>query len=132
VPIKLVQVLTCYLVPCEICFCHLYYILTSVLSSFQIVRITWILSTVIMGINIYFFCTSFISWLVHSELPRAVNAIISTLVFPFMGAYIAALIYLIFRKVSVTSRFPSMSVSCDTQVEEGPRQDDKDDDFSVC
>ncbi|TVU33752.1 hypothetical protein EJB05_15557 [Eragrostis curvula] len=98
----------------------------------EIVRTTWILSTVIMGINIYFFCTSFISWLVHSELPRMVNAIISTLVFPFMAAYIAALIYLIFRKVSVTGPFPSMSVSCASEVDEGRRQDDKHDDLSVC
>ncbi|XP_062199565.1 LOW QUALITY PROTEIN: metal transporter Nramp4-like [Phragmites australis] len=99
--------------------------------SIYIVRFTWILSTVIMGVNIYFFCNSFINWLVHSELPRIVNAIISTLIFPFMAAYIAVLIYLVFRKVSVASPFPSMSVSCETEVEEVQRQDDKVDDFSV-
>uniref|UniRef100_A0A0A9EXE8 Metal transporter n=1 Tax=Arundo donax TaxID=35708 RepID=A0A0A9EXE8_ARUDO len=100
-------------------------------NSTCIIRITWILSMVIMGINIYSFCTSFISWLVHSELPRVVNVIISTLVFPFMAAYITALIYLAFRKVSVARPFPSMSVSCEIEVEEARRQDDKLDDFSV-
>ncbi|PAN37888.2 hypothetical protein PAHAL_7G109300 [Panicum hallii] len=89
-----------------------------------IVQVAWILSTVIMGINIYFFCTSFISWLVHSELPRILNAIISTLVFPFMAAYIAALIYLVFKKVSVSVPLPSTSVSSETEVEEVRRLDD--------
>ncbi|OEL16762.1 Metal transporter Nramp4 [Dichanthelium oligosanthes] len=97
----------------------------------QIVRVAWILSMVIMGINIYFFCTSFISWLVDSELPRIVKAIISTLVFPFMAAYIAALIYLVFKKVSVSGPFPSMSISTETEVEVR-RQDDKVDDITVC
>ncbi|PUZ46675.1 hypothetical protein GQ55_7G100900 [Panicum hallii var. hallii] len=90
-----------------------------------VVQVAWILSTVIMGINIYFFCTSFLSWLVHSELPRILNAIISTLVFPFMAAYIAALIYLVFKKVSVSVPLPSTSVSSETEVEEVRRQDDQ-------
>lgn len=96
-----------------------------------IVRVTWILSTVIMGINIYFFSTSFISWLVHSELPRILSAIISTLVFPFMAAYIAALIYLVFKKVNVSVPLPTTSVSSETEVEEVRSQDDKVDDILV-
>ncbi|OQU83564.1 hypothetical protein SORBI_3005G134600 [Sorghum bicolor] len=86
-------------------------------NSNSIVKVAWILSVVIMGINIYFFCNSFISCLVHSELPRAVNAIISILVFPFMAAYIAALIYLAFRKVNAAGLFPSVPVSNGTEVE---------------
>jgi phosphate/sulfate permease len=83
-----------------------------------------------MGINIYFFCNSFISWLVHSELPRIVNVIISTLVFPFMAAYIAALIYLAFRKVNAAGLFPSVSASTGTEVEAW-RQDGNIDDIGV-
>ncbi|TKW03755.1 hypothetical protein SEVIR_7G063400v4 [Setaria viridis] len=100
-------------------------------NSTCIVRVAWILSMVIMGVNIYFFCTSFLSWLVHSELPRIANAVISTLVFPFMAAYIAALIYLVFKKVSVPVPFPSMSVSSETEVADARRQDDKVDDITV-
>ncbi|XP_066339590.1 metal transporter Nramp4-like isoform X1 [Miscanthus floridulus] len=99
-------------------------------NSNCIVQVAWILSIVIMGINIYFFCNSFISWLVHSELPRIVNAIISTLVFPFMAAYIAALIYLAFRKVNAAGLFPSVSVSSGTEVEAW-RQDGNIDDIGV-
>lgn len=95
-----------------ICYTH-----TNFSLHFQIVQVAWILSIVIIGINIYFFCNTFISWLVHSELPRIVSAIISTLVFPFMGAYITALIYLAFRKVNAASLFPSVSVSSGTEVE---------------
>ncbi|RLM74298.1 metal transporter Nramp4-like [Panicum miliaceum] len=97
----------------------------------QIVQVAWILSIIIIGINIYFFCTSFVSWLVHSELPRILNAIISTLVFPFMAAYIAALIYLVFKKVSVSVPLPSTSVSSETELEEVWRQGDKVDDVVV-
>ncbi|KAF0920425.1 hypothetical protein E2562_034900 [Oryza meyeriana var. granulata] len=86
-------------------------------NSTSIIRIAWILSLVIIGINIYFFCTSFVDWLVHSDLPRVVNAIISTLVFPFMAAYIAALIYLAFRKVNISAPFPTNSVSCEIEVQ---------------
>ncbi|CAN6270577.1 unnamed protein product [Urochloa humidicola] len=100
-------------------------------NSTGIVRIAWILSMVIVGINIYFFCTSFLSWLVHSELPRIVNAIISILVFPFMAAYITAVIYLVFKKVSVSIPFPPMSVSSETEVEAARMQDDKADDITV-
>ncbi|ONM26712.1 Metal transporter Nramp6 [Zea mays] len=99
-------------------------------NSACIVQVAWILSIVIMGINIYFFCNSFISWLVHSELPRIVNVIISTLVFPFMAAYIAALIYLAFRKVNAAGIFPSVSASTGTEVEAW-RQDGNIDDIGV-
>ena len=80
-----------------------YYTYISFYLHFQIVQVAWVLSTVIMGINIYFFSTSFIRWLVHSELPRILSTIISTLIFPFMAAYIGALIYLVFKKVNVSS-----------------------------
>ncbi|KQK04470.1 hypothetical protein BRADI_2g13670v3 [Brachypodium distachyon] len=100
-------------------------------NSTCITRISGILSVVIIGINTYFFCTSFVSWLVDSDLPRFANAIISTLVFPFMAAYIAAVIYLTFRKVSINVALPSRSVSCEIEVEEVQRQDDKDDCLAV-
>uniref|UniRef100_A0A0E0GJ66 Metal transporter n=1 Tax=Oryza nivara TaxID=4536 RepID=A0A0E0GJ66_ORYNI len=86
-------------------------------NATSIIRIAWILSLVIIGINIYFFCTSFVAWLVHSDLPRVVNAIISSLVFPFMAAYIAALIYLAFRKVNLSDPFPTNSVSGEIEVQ---------------
>jgi natural resistance-associated macrophage protein len=105
---------------------------TSFSLHIKIVRVAWILSMVIMGVNIYFFCTSFLSWLVHSELPRVLNAIISTLVFPFMAAYISALIYLVFKKVSIPAMpFPSMAVSSETEVADAQRQDDKVDDVTL-
>jgi natural resistance-associated macrophage protein len=73
---------------------------------------------VIISINTYFFCNSFISWLVYSDLPRFAKAIISTLVFPFMAAYVAAVIYLARKKVSINVALPSRSVSCGIEVEE--------------
>ncbi|KAL5227537.1 hypothetical protein ABZP36_015802 [Zizania latifolia] len=96
-------------------------------NSTSIIRVSWILFLVIIAINIYFFCTSFVNWLVHSDLPRAVNAIISTLVFPFMAAYIAALIYLAFRKVNVAAPFPTSSVSCEIEVQHVQRQEKHED-----
>ncbi|KAM0874252.1 hypothetical protein ACQ4PT_037556 [Festuca glaucescens] len=87
-------------------------------NSTSITRTSWILSMVIISINTYFFCNSFISWLVYSDLPRFAKAIISTLVFPFMAAYVAAVIYLARKKVSINAALPSGSVSCGIEVEE--------------
>ncbi|KAM0849816.1 hypothetical protein ACQ4PT_053495 [Festuca glaucescens] len=92
-------------------------------NSISITRTSWILSMVIIGINTYFFCNSFISWLVYSDLPRFAKAIISTLVFPFMAAYVAAVIYLARKKVSINAALPSGSVSCGIEVEEVRIQD---------
>jgi natural resistance-associated macrophage protein len=78
---------------------------------------------VIISINTYFFCNSFISWLVYSDLPRFAKAIISTLVFPFMAAYVAAVIYLARKKVSSIASLPSGSFSCEIEVEEVRIQD---------
>ncbi|XP_047082959.1 metal transporter Nramp4-like isoform X1 [Lolium rigidum] len=87
-------------------------------NSISITRTSWILSMVIISINTYFFCNSFISWLVYSDLPRFAKAIISTLVFPFMAAYVAAVIYLARKKVIINVALPSRSVSCGIEVEE--------------
>ena len=80
---------------------------------------------VIIGINTYFFCNSFISWLVDCDLPRFANAIISTLIFPFMAAYVAAVIYLVWRKVNINVALPSGSVSHEIEVEEVRIQGDR-------
>ncbi|KAL6621310.1 hypothetical protein ACP70R_033742 [Stipagrostis hirtigluma subsp. patula] len=97
-----------------------------------IVRISWVLSTIIFGINIYFFCTTFVDWIVHNELPRVANAIFSTLIFPFMAAYIASVIYLVSRKVNIARPIPSMSTSCEpTEDEEVQKEDDMVHSFSV-
>lgn len=100
-------------------------------NSTYITRISGILSMVIIGINTYFICNSFISWIVYSDLPRFAKAIISTLVFPFMAAYVAAVIYLACRKVSINASLPSGSVSCEIQVEEVQTQDDKDEGLAL-
>lgn len=100
-------------------------------NSTYITRISGILSMVIIGINTYFICNSFISWIVYSDLPRFAKAIISTLVFPFMAAYVAAVIYLACRKVSINASLPSGSISCEIQVEEVQTQDDKDEGLAL-
>ncbi|KAM7507772.1 hypothetical protein LguiA_018225 [Lonicera macranthoides] len=69
----------------------------------QIIIFSWILGLAIIGINIYYLTTAFISWLIHSKLPKVINVFIGIAVFPLMLAYILTVIYLMFRKDTVVT-----------------------------
>lgn len=67
----------------------------------QIITISWILGSGIIGINIYYLSTAFVKWLIHSNLPKVANVFIGIIVFPLMAIYIVSVIYLTFRKDTV-------------------------------
>ncbi|KAM4072583.1 hypothetical protein ACB094_11G148800 [Castanea mollissima] len=72
-------------------------------NSIYVIVISWILGMGIIGINIYYLSTSFVGWLIHSNLPKVANVFIGLLVFPLMLIYILAVIYLTFRKDTVVT-----------------------------
>ncbi|WOL15635.1 metal transporter Nramp5-like [Canna indica] len=72
-------------------------------NSIYILVISWILGYGIIGINIYFLSTSFVDWIIHSTLPKAVTVLIGIVVFPLMAVYILSVIYLTFRKDTVVT-----------------------------
>ncbi|KAF7132893.1 hypothetical protein RHSIM_Rhsim09G0015600 [Rhododendron simsii] len=70
---------------------------------FPIIAVSWILGLGIIGINIYYLSTSFVRWVIHSTLPKVATVFIAIIVFPLMIVYIAAVIYLIWRKDTVVT-----------------------------
>jgi len=82
----------------------------------QIIVISWILGTCIIGINIYYLSTGFVDWIIHNSLPKVANVFIGIIVFPLMAIYIISVLYLTFRKdTAVTFTDPSDL----TEVEKG-------------
>ncbi|XP_010530206.1 PREDICTED: metal transporter Nramp5-like [Tarenaya hassleriana] len=72
-------------------------------NSIFIIITSWVLGFGIIGINVYYLSTGFIGWLIHNSLPKVGNIFIGITVFPLMGAYVFAVIYLTFRKDTVAT-----------------------------
>lgn len=64
----------------------------------QISAITWIIGSLIMGINIYYLASGFIGLLLHSHLKLGLVIFCGILGFSCMALYVSAIAYLVFRK----------------------------------
>jgi manganese transport protein len=64
----------------------------------QIVGFSWTLGFIIIGINVYFLSSKLVGWILHNSLPIYANILVSITLFPLMLLYVAAVIYLTFRK----------------------------------
>ncbi|GLT84959.1 hypothetical protein SLE2022_031650 [Rubroshorea leprosula] len=72
-------------------------------NSLVIIVISWILSLGMVGINVYYLSTAFVSWLIHSHLLMVGKVFIGIIVFLLMAIYILAIIYLSFRMDKVVT-----------------------------
>ncbi|KAF3774326.1 Metal transporter [Nymphaea thermarum] len=90
-------------------------------NSIYVIIISWLLGLMVIGINVYYLTTGFVGWMVHSTLPKAATICISVLVFPLMAVYLAAVLYLTFRKDrAVTfSDVTKIGIPDHTQLEKG-------------
>nr|BAX56209.1 metal transporter [Oryza glumipatula]BAX56210.1 metal transporter [Oryza glumipatula] len=70
-------------------------------NSIYIVGFSWVLGFIIIGINVYFLSTKLVGWILHNALPTFANVLIGIVLFPLMLLYVAAVIYLTFRKDTV-------------------------------
>ncbi|KAL4596186.1 hypothetical protein ACB092_12G146300 [Castanea dentata] len=68
-----------------------------------IMVISWILGVGMTGFNVYYLCTAFVGWLIHSNLPKVATVFIGIMVFPLMLIDILAIIHLTFRKDTVVT-----------------------------
>lgn len=82
----------------------------------QIIVISWVLGLGIIGINIYYLSTSFVDWLIHSDLPRVANVFIGIIVFPIMGIYVLSVLYLMVRKDVVVTYIEPTKLDASAQV----------------
>lgn len=69
-----------------------------VIIFLQISATTWIIGSLIMGINIYFLANHLIELLVHSKLKLVGKVFCGILGFSGMLVYLAGIAYLVFRK----------------------------------
>ncbi|KAG6508627.1 hypothetical protein ZIOFF_034007 [Zingiber officinale] len=81
----------------------------------SIIVVSWVLGLGVIGINIYYLSTSFITWIIHSSFPKPVTVLIGVIVFPAMAFYVISLIYLMFRKDRTVTFDEKLEVS----VEQG-------------
>ncbi|CAI9291463.1 unnamed protein product [Lactuca saligna] len=85
-------------------------------NSMLIIVFSWVVGLGIIGINIYYLSTSFVSWLIHSSLPKVANVFIGILVFPIMAIYVISVLYLMLRKDVVVTFVEPTKFDPTTQV----------------
>lgn len=97
---------------------------------FQISIITWIIGSLIMGINIYFLVYHLISVLVHGHLPLVAKIFCGVLGFSGMLIYLAGITYLVVRKNKESSHLLALTTPDSREMENTissydgqPRQD---------
>ncbi|CAN6476119.1 unnamed protein product [Victoria cruziana] len=89
-------------------------------NSMFIVIVSWILGFLIIGINVYYLSIGFVDWLIHNNLPKVGSIFIGIIVFPLMGLYVAAVVYLTIRKDKVVTYVDRAKVD---QLENNVRSD---------
>ncbi|TVU33527.1 hypothetical protein EJB05_25350, partial [Eragrostis curvula] len=87
-------------------------------ESIYTLAIAWILSFALIVVNTYFLVWTYVDWLVHNHLPKYANVLVSIVVFALMAAYLAAVVYLTFRRDTVVT-YVAVSERAQGQVETG-------------
>ncbi|KAF3796603.1 hypothetical protein EJ110_NYTH01727 [Nymphaea thermarum] len=73
----------------------------------KVIIAAWILGLCAVGINVYYLNVGFVEWLINNnKLPKAASVIIGIMVFPIMIVYLVTAVYVIFKKVDVTTDKP--------------------------
>ncbi|XP_042390753.1 metal transporter Nramp5-like [Zingiber officinale] len=67
-------------------------------NSIYVIVVLWVLGLGVIGMNVYYLSTSFVTWIIHSSFPKPVMVLIGVMVFRVMAFYVISLIYLMFRK----------------------------------
>ncbi|KAL2617708.1 hypothetical protein AAZV13_08G202700 [Glycine max] len=85
-------------------------------NSITISAITWIIGSLIMGINIYYLLTSFVKLLLHVHLKIVTKVFLGILGFSGVTLYMGGIAYLVFRKNKKTTHFLAFRTSEEQQV----------------
>ncbi|GLU21979.1 hypothetical protein SLE2022_380820 [Rubroshorea leprosula] len=97
-------------------------------NSRMISAITWIIGSLIMGINIYYLVSGFINLLLHSHWKLVVVVFLGIFGFSGIAVYLAAIIYLVFRKPKEVTPLLALTIPdhqqmADDTVSNLPRED---------
>ncbi|ESW07809.1 hypothetical protein PHAVU_010G160800 [Phaseolus vulgaris] len=85
-------------------------------NSITISAVTWIIGSLIMGINIYYLVTSFVKLLLHAELRIVTTVFLGILGFSGVALYMGGIAYLVFRKNTKTTYILTFSTSEDQNM----------------
>ncbi|KAK9677310.1 hypothetical protein RND81_11G135400 [Saponaria officinalis] len=89
-------------------------------NSFVLSAITWVIGSLIMGINVYFIASTFIKLLLHSKMKLVAVVFAGIFGFAALLIYLAAVAYLIIRKNKENGQLLSLTTREDQQT---PRED---------
>ncbi|XP_074275870.1 metal transporter Nramp6-like [Silene latifolia] len=89
-------------------------------NSFVLSAITWVIGSLIMGINVYFIVSTFIKLLLHSKMKLVAVVFSGIFGFAALLVYFAAVAYLVIRKNKESGNLLSLTTREDQQI---PRED---------
>ncbi|WVZ25443.1 hypothetical protein V8G54_003987 [Vigna mungo] len=85
-------------------------------NSITISAVTWIIGSLIMGINIYYLMTSFVKLLLHAHIRIVAKVFLGILGFSGVALYIGGIAYLVFRKNKKTTHVLTLRTLEDQQM----------------
>ncbi|KAG5008765.1 hypothetical protein AAZX31_07G022300 [Glycine max] len=85
-------------------------------NSISISAVTWIIGSLIMGINIYYLLTSFVKLLLHVHLKIVTKVFLGILGFSGVALYMGGIAYLVFRKNKKTTHILAFRTLEEQQV----------------
>ncbi|KAF7814499.1 Metal transporter Nramp6 [Senna tora] len=86
-------------------------------NSIAISAVTWVISSLIMAINIYYLVTGFIKLLLHSDIKMVGKVFLGILGFSGIAVYLAAIAYLVFRKNRESTHLLALTTPESRQME---------------
>ncbi|KAF8021652.1 hypothetical protein BT93_G1947 [Corymbia citriodora subsp. variegata] len=88
-------------------------------NSTVVAAVTWMIGSLIMGINVYYLVTGFIKLLLNSHLKLGAKVVCGILGFSGMAVYLAGIIYLVLRKNKEASHLLALTTAESRQSDNG-------------
>ncbi|KAI3437187.1 Non-specific serine/threonine protein kinase [Psidium guajava] len=88
-------------------------------NSTAVAAVTWMIGSLIMGINVYYLVTGFIKLLLNSHLKLGAKVFCGILGFSGMALYLTGIIYLVLRKNKEASHLLALTIAESRQSDNG-------------
>ncbi|XP_030515110.2 metal transporter Nramp6-like [Rhodamnia argentea] len=88
-------------------------------NSMAVAAVTWMIGSLIMGINVYYLVTGFIKLLLNSHLKLGAEVFCGILGFSAMAVYLAGILYLVLRKNKEASHLLALTTAESRQSDNG-------------
>ncbi|XP_030470976.1 metal transporter Nramp1 [Syzygium oleosum] len=88
-------------------------------NSIAVAAVTWMIGSLIMGINVYYLVSGFVKLLLNSHLKLGAKVFCGILGFSGMAVYLAGIIYLVLRKNKEASHLLALTTAESWQSDNG-------------